>query len=373
MWISLSPKLAEIDFASDLDSLAAIETIWASFSRGEHIVFSDRKTLDHLRDIGLSIPSRGAISSVLARFSELQTLEQCQRFRVLITPSIEQPFLDGPSSWQVPLNHFSQVALVPACILAENLRDATAYVSCATQAIKIRGPKGVKISLTKDSGGGAEISNKLLELEESRRQFVLTVTDTDKTHPNDDSCTPTKKCAATSAHSNWVIGHLELDCSEIENLLPINLIYDSIESSPAAHELSRRLDYLKKFVFNNTNIHKWFDVKNGVKLFRIMTTNINEREREHWEKSSTAISYAFQCTQECQTNHQCSKEKSKECECVLLPGLGDDTLDRFNSHCSAITIQKQCERIKTSANADDWLELGSKIASWGVALERQRS
>jgi hypothetical protein len=373
MWISLSPKLIEIDFINDHESLSAIETIWASFFRGEHIVFSDRKTLSHLLDIGLSLPSRASISSVLARFSELKSLEQWQKFRVYVDPSIEQTNLVASDTWQIPLKHFSKVALVPACILAENLRDATAYLSCAMHALKIRGPKGVKIKLSKDSGGGAEISNKLTELEASRSQFILTVTDTDKTYPNDDSCTPTKKCAEIATKSNWVIKHKELGCSEIENIIPINLINDSIEKSTAIHDLGHRLDYLKKYVFNNSELHKWFDMKNGTKLFRIKTTNINEREREYWKKSATTIANAFQSTPECGANDHCPKTKMKECDCIFLPGLGDDTLDRFNSHCSDITIQKQCERIRTSVNSEDWLELGSIIASWGVALERQRS
>jgi hypothetical protein len=373
MWISLSPKLVEIDFASDYESLSAIETIWASFFRGEHIVFSDRKTLGFLRDIGLSLASRASIGSVLARFSELKSLEQLQKFRVSVDPSIEQPCFLAPSTWQIPLKHFAKVALVPACILAENLRDATAYLNCATHALNICGPKGVKINLSKDSGGGAEISNKLLELEASRRQFILAITDTDKTYPKDDSCIPTKKCAEITTESNWVIHHKELNCSEIENILPVNLITDSIENSSAIHELSNRLDYLRKYVFNNSELHKWFDMKNGTKLFRIKTTNVNEREREHWEKSTTTIARAFECAPECSANDQCPKIKMKECECIFLPGLGDETLDRFNAHCSKITIQKQCERIRTSVNSKDWLELGSMIANWGVALERKRS
>lgn len=373
MWISLSPKLAEIDFTKNQDAVAAIEAIWGSFFRGEHIVFSDRTTLIHLRDAGLSLSSRSSINSVLARFAELQALEKQQLTRVLIDPCITQSSFSTPNTWNIPLIHFSTVALVPACLLGENLRDATAYLNCANHAIKIRGPKGIKVNLTKDSGGGADISNKLLELAENKRQFVLAITDTDKTHPSDAPCSPTKKCAEISAQSNWVILHHELNCSEIENIIPTNLISDSIENSPAAHELSHRLDFLRSNVFKNPDLHKWFDLKNGTKLSRIKSSNNNYKEHEHWKNASKNIASAFECDKKCTTSQECQKSNTKECQCVFLPGLGDDTLDRFNSYCSKTSLNKLCERINTSENSKDWLQLGALVASWGAALERKRS
>lgn len=373
MWISLSPQVAEIDFGGEHDLIAAIETILSSARRGEHIFFADRRTLAHLLSTGFSAPNQAVIKAVQSRYSELASIEAQQIFRVRVDPTIDQPRCHGANIWLVPLRHFASVALVPSCLLAEDLRDATAYLYSAWHAVHIQGTKGIKVNLTKDSGGGAGISKKLAELTESKRQFVLAITDTDKTHPLGACCAPTNKCADIAAHTPWVVEHQILDASEIENILPANLIYDSVEDSDAAHELSERLDFLKMYVFANRDLGRWFDLKNGTKLARVKMTNTNQQERGHWVSAMTSNVDAFECEIGCQTNSECPKITNKECTCTLIPGLGDETLERFNSYCAKLTLQKQSERVRTSTNSAEWLSLGSKIASWGAALEKQRS
>lgn len=373
MWISLSPLVATLDFSDASDSVAAIETILSSARRGEHIVFADRKTLSHLLSLGLSLPNQAVVKSIQSRYSELASIEAQQIFRVKIDPTIQQPHYEGANVWLVPLQHFANVALVPSCVLAEDLRDATAYVTSAQHALLLHGHKGIKVNLTKDSGGGAAIPNKLKDLALSKRQFVLAITDTDKTHPRGACCAPTSKCAAIAAQTSWVVEHQMLDASEIENILPVNLISDSVEDSTAAHALAERLDFLKMNVFKNRELGKWFDLKNGTKLAKIKTTNDNEPEKAHWVNASVPIRNVFGCGIRCQQNAECPEGADKECACLLLPGLGDETLERFNSYCAKLTLHKQCERVRTSVNSADWLSLGSKIASWGAALEKQRS
>ena len=373
MWISLSPLLAEVDFVNDHDSVSAIETILSSFCRGEHIIFADRKTLSHLLTVQLSRPNHAALSSIQARYSELKSIEEEQLYRVVVVPNIMQSRRKTNALWFVPLKHFAIVALVPSCVLAENLRDAIAYVGCAIHAQKILGYRGIRVNLTKDSGGGADIPNKLGDLEKAKRQFVMSVTDTDRTHPFGTVCAPTIKCKAIVDKSSWVTEHQAVEGNEIENILPVNLVYDSIEASDAIHTLEKQLDFLKRTTFVTSSLHKWFDLKSGTKLARIRASNVNEIEREYWVEASKHIELKFCCADECADIQECPKADSRDCTCLLLPGLGGATLDRYNTHCATLTIQKQCERVQTSTNADDWLRLGLRVASWGAALEKQRS
>ncbi len=373
MWISLSSKLADVDFINDNDSTAAIETILFSAFRGEHIVFAKRAIISYLLNVKLSNRSNSALKIIQSRYSELASIEKQQKFKVIIEPNISQSKYIENNIWTVPLLHFSNVALVPSCVLAENLRDATAYIYGANHALKMQGIKGLKVNLTKDSGGGADIPNKFSELIDSKRQFILSITDTDRTHPQGAFCSSSTKCSDISANTNWVVDHRTLDCSEIENILPINLLCDSVENSNAASSLSARLGFLKDTAFNDLNIHKWFDLKNGTTFAKKTEINNNEAERNYWISSTSSIKTPFHIGTECTKNQQCSKNNHKDCVCILFPGLGDGTLDRFNSYCASITIQKQYERVKTSLNSADWLKLGSIVASWGVALEKQRS
>jgi hypothetical protein len=373
MWITLSPQLTEVDFVNHQDSVAAIETILFSAFRGEHIVFAKRGILSYLLTLDLSNRSKSAIRNIQSRHAELASIEKLQKFRVIIKSNITHSTYIENNIWTVPLLHFSNVALVPSCVLAENLRDAKAYINGAHHALHMQGIKGLRVNLTKDSGGGTDTPNKFNELIDSRRQFVIAITDTDKTHPHGACCSSSTKCADISADSNWVVDHYNLDCSEIENILPINLLCDSIENSDAAPDLSEKLDFLKNNVFTDPSIHKWFDLKNGMALSKKKTINNNEAERNYWISTTTSIQSVFQYGAECLDKQQCLKNTQKECECILFPGLGNGTLDRFNTHCDSMSVPKQCERIKTSSNSGDWLELGSIVASWGIALEKQRS
>jgi hypothetical protein len=373
MWISLSPSVAEIDFNNDINATAAIEELFSSAHRGDHIVFSDRDTLKRLLLVKLSVVSHSGISALLSQFAFIASLESLQKFRVIIDPTASKIANQTSNIWRMPLHHFSKVALVPSCILAENLRDARAYINSAHHANSLSKIKGVRITLTKDSGGGADISNKFTDLINDKRQFIIAITDTDKTHPNDSSCAATKKCVDLSANSKWVTHHIELPCSEIENFLPINLLSDSVTETPSKSQLAEQLAFLNKSTFKDPDLHKWFDAKNGTKLSRIKENNLNEPERSHWKKSIILNNNFFQCKQECFNSIDCPINAIKDCECILIPGLGSETLDRFNDHCKNISIQKQCERVKTSNNAADWLDLGALLASWGIALEKQRS
>lgn len=374
MWITISPIAGDIDYTTDHESAAAMEQIIGSANRGEHIVFADRVTLQKLLSANLSNVTQATIRSINTRYPELASIERTQIYKVFIDPTINKPIRKSDFNWNIPLSHFSKVALIPAVILAENLRDASAFVQCAMHANYLNGMKGLKVTLTKDSGGGADIPTKFHDLISTERQFTLAVTDTDKTYPSANPCAPTSKCADLAKNSAWVANHVQLDGFEIENILPTNLLRDSITNSAAFHDLCNEIAFIDERMSAKPDSYRWCDLKLGTKFSRTKSNNTNAEERQHWRDTIEINQLeGFQVSSTCTASEECPKSNARDCECILTPGLGSETLERFNTYCKTLSIQKQCERVRTSANGNDWLKLGEKIASWGAALEKQRS
>lgn len=376
MWITIAPEVAKIDFNSNHDAIFAIEQIFSSSRRGENVVFSNRETLKSLLNIGLSSATIANIKSIESKIPELTGLESQQKFRVLIDSSItpSKTTIGISNVWKIPLLHFSNVALLPSRVLAENTRDAKTYIQSAQHAHRLRGPSGFRIALTTDSGGGADIPTKLKTLMEERREFILTITDTDKTHPGATACAPTQKCSQLTTDSQWVCNHIALNCFEIENILPINLLLDSVVNSDSAPDLANQACFIHEKIAPSGDIYKWIDLKLGSKLFKKLDTNQNQQERSYWnqEIQNKGIN-PFKLDHHCLLAGGCSRGTEKACECFISPGLGNDTLDRYNNYCGTLSYPKQVERAKTSTNISDWISLGESVASWGIAFEKQRS
>ncbi|MFI5445007.1 hypothetical protein [Polaromonas sp. UC242_47] len=373
MWIELSPDLENIDFAADNDALAALENILSSVFRGEHVLVGNRKTLESFQKAALSGHSKAVLRSVINRLPELLSLSELQVFKVTLRAELDITQQPEKNHWHVPLRHFSNVALVPASVLCENLRDASALLGCATHFHIEFNPRGLRISLTEDGGGGAEIAPTLEKKMRDARQFVMALTDTDRSHPDAAACLPTQKCEAIADKGSWVAAHVPLPCREIENILPINLLSDSTQASDARFATSDQLQYLQKNVFENSTIHLWADLKLGTKLSLCCESNVDQTERDFWRKASERIPHPFKAGKDCAIG-KCPKiQGQKDCECLLAPGLGEKMLERFLEHTQTISMHKQVERIRTSSNSELWFELGKKVANWGIALEKLRA
>lgn len=376
MWITIASEIARIDFDINHEAISAIEQIFSSSRRGEHVVFSNRETLRTLQTIGLSAPTLAHVKFIETRVPELTELEKQQRFRIIIDLSNapSKAVMGSSKVWSIPLLHFSNVAMVPSCVLAENTRDAIAYLQSATHAHKLRGPNGLRISLTTDSGGGADIPKKLKTLIDEEREFILTVTDTDKTHPEATECASTKKCSNLTNEAKWACDHIALNCFEIENILPSNLLLDSIHNSNSAPDLAHPASFIHEKIASKGDIYRWLDLKLGTKLFRKFEKNCNTQERSYWQEEIQKCGIiAFKSDHDCAAEEDCSQSNERACKCLISPGLGDDTLDRYNSYCMTISLQKQIERAKTSTNISDWLNVGECVACWGIAFDKQRS
>lgn len=373
MWISLSNLIKTNAIKEDIHKLAALEHIISSAFRGENFVFADRKTLQELIALPLSLPSIATLKHILLRHSEFSSLESALKYKVSVSESNNKPKRISKHEWEVPLLHFSNRAVTSAQVIGENASDAEALIHSAKQALKKDKINLAKVALTPSNGGGSDTPNTIIPIKEQQNTFLLIVTDTDKSHPNAQQSLTSSRCEEISQNSDWTIEHIALECFEIENLLPTNLVIDSIEESDAKYELSERLTYYKNTAFQQPAIFKWIDTKEGVKVWRARDNNKNNQEQSYWKQSEKAIGKCFQLQAACTKSNECPKNAQNECQCFHFPSLGSDTLDRFVNYCNRLSVQKASERAATSANGTDWFELGRRIASWGIAPERIRA
>ncbi|MBK8073665.1 MAG: hypothetical protein IPK34_17330 [Ramlibacter sp.] len=308
--------MKEVDYGVDQDATAAIEQVFSSVFRGEHVVVGSRSLLEYLATKQWSIASRAALTGILARLSELRSISGLQQYKVVLSSESDSQISKiSPGIWKVPIHHFSNVALTPSCVVAENIRDANALEICANHFHMENGAKGLRVSLVKEGSGGPEVVTAMKQKITDKRQFVLSVTDTDKSNPASPECPTSSKCSSLSKMGNWVAEHVSVHGREIENALPQNLFRDSEENSDAWIDNSSSWDFLEHRVFPEDDVANWVDLKKGTFLVRTSAVNTDEADRAYWGAAANAIAEPFHSSKECIDGHCCKDMKS--CKCVL--------------------------------------------------------
>lgn len=370
MWIEIADDVQTLDVQHDLAASAALESVLSSAFRGEHVVVATRPTIEYLLKQGLTRASEAVLRHVAVKLPELRALKQAQTFVVELSANSPANKRTSPFTWRIPLKHFSTVALVPSALLGENLRDARIFELCGQHYMLSSKLRGIGICLTTEGAGGPEVVPSLKKKSSDQRQFVLALTDTDKSHPAGSTCAPTRKCQSYAIACTWVIHHIGLECRELENALPQNLLVDSTHEIGGA-TLSAQIAHLEQYAFENDAVWRWADMKLGTSYFLAKEENSDEAERMHWAEADMTVK-PYLCSDACEAEY-CRYAELDKCECLLLPGLGDKVLDRFLAHSDSTSLHKQSERVGTSPNRSYWLELGMKVSHWGVAFNKFRA
>jgi len=357
MWIELSDALPEAFPNPSVQICSVFEAIASASFHGRHVLYGSRKTLSWLLAQELGQPAKAAISRALSTVAERGAIREEIMSRLTIEAS-GQVSMDPAGHWHAPLAALVGVSFEMGEILAENLRDAEALQIAAEHFKKERRLAGLAVAASAHNGGGAEILHCFEHAVSQRRRFTLAVTDSDKDHPDASAGAPSRGCAISFADAGWICKHVELPCREIENLLPFNLVADSVTGHPQSAELKDSVAAIMQAAARQADVLKYADLKDGTPG-RLALDLQHPLRANYWANLSKACELgAMICETECAQN---------PCACNLLPGLGPQLLQRFLDHCSQISVPKQIERMKTSHLSETWLQIGKEVFDWTLA------
>lgn len=363
MWLEVDESLVDLYPTLNESQCAAFEAIALSVFHGKNSLFAKKRTLDWMMGQGLSKPAKSVCLKIKNRLSEYSSLRDIIESKIIIIDSYNDVEIDEYGFWKLPLNVLENNPVTTCALLAENLSDADIYLIAAEHYKKYKKINGLVTSLTPIGGGGNQIYPAFMRFVERKEGFCLSITDTDRDYPLAESNDTSKNCKILAEERRWIAAHMDVPARELENILPINLVEDAIFEDRGAVDLHRRFEKIKEKVAGNPVALLYCDLKMGTKFSWSSNLHGNEEKERFWKTFLDSKNPPLT---------GCGNNCGDQCECLMIDSLGERVADKFLDFCRKNSIQKQYERMKTSSNADQWLEIGRAVFNWGVATPRSR-
>ncbi|MEX8192356.1 hypothetical protein [Comamonas guangdongensis] len=360
MWIEIDDSVSENMESANLRQCAVIESIALSVFHGKHVFYAKNKTLNWLCKQDIGGVSKSIFKKVSSRLSELGSIRPNIGVRlILIFESDVFKYEDG--EWIISFSFFESNQIQMGCLLAENLDDANIYL-LAAKHYKINSKlKTLDINLTALGAGGSQILPSFEDAINEKNYFCLAITDTDKDYPGANSNIVSRRCNAVAQQRVWIAEHLDVPARELENVLPLGLIADAINSDAGAVDLHERLNAVKIRIGDDLEPFLYCDLKLGTKFKLIKDADQNKSA--YWKEFVRRKNIS---------NLMCGDECGDNCSCQMISPLSETIANIFLEFCKKITINKQYERVKVSENSTQWLAIGKTVFDWGVALPKAR-
>lgn len=363
MWLELDDDIALAHVIPSIEICAVLESIALSSLVGKHVLYGSRDILKWMGEQELSRAAKATISRAHSRVAEYGALRSQVDVKVVIHgPPLE--IYSHDNVWHISISSLVGDALAGADLLVENLSDGEAYKIAAQHYIKSVKLNGVRSFVELRNGGGNEIIRCFRAAIDRKNGFTLAVTDGDVEYPEGAEGASSRLCKEMADAQNWVSRHQKLPCREIENLLPFNLLDDSIiDALPETTDLIPRLEKLKQAIRIRPEVHKYTDFKKSTVGYFCTDSDVNEIRRSFWKSVVNSIGAVSSvgCEGHCRVGDH------RECECKVIEGVGEQTLVRFLEYCQKISVTKQFERMHTSSNKEGWLQMGRAVFMWGMA------
>lgn len=365
MWIELSDSLPDAFPEIDLNSCAVLQAIADASFHGRHVLYGANATLSWLHRQDLSGPAKAAISRAKANAAVKGAMRQDVRTKLIIEAVDGPIYRDAQGNWHAPIQRLTSVPMLKAEVLAENTRDVFALRYAALHYKRVNNFSSLDVALMAHNGGGTEILNCFRQTLAAREKFTCVVTDSDRDHPDATSGHISRSCAVESERANWICMHFELPSREIENILPFNLVQDSVTASAQNADLFQSLGDIAQVANKRPDILKYMDMKNGTSGANALALEGNVDRRDFWS----------QVVNDCELKNMVCDDVCNlhPCQCRIVPGLGPQVLQRFLDYCEVVSLPKQIERMKTSAHWEDWLNVGAQVFDWAQADQPMRA
>jgi len=372
-------RLPELTGAPGL--LDALTNLALGHRAGAHIVSGPLRVLAELIR-ALSGDAQGIFRQIKARHLDLGTLRDHVTHLVVVEPEadaeVREERVGEQTRVHVPYTYFEDLGrAAPARLIAEDRDDATIY-AVAAEGYVFRSPevRGMCVALQTYGGGGQNMADALRD--HARHGFTLCIADSDRRWPGapEGGTALGLRRARRELSRDHVIDVLVLPCHELENLLPAQLVVDSLEPGD---ERGFRAACLKAqglgFLGAVAPLHH-LDLKSGLRFRDVRDAAPRPPEQaflaEVFEghRGRAPVPAGGWCDGE----PECADRDA--CRCVLFEGLGGKVVQHVVKRVRAgLSPQKsaECFFAGTLTCAPAWVDLGRRIFSWGCAYKCARA
>lgn len=312
MWIELDNTI--IDYLNKVNNprdigIFALEQMFASMRKYQHIVFASRNILAALEDNVFF--SRGTCDFIRVlgdHYTEIYSgLRNKIKHKIIVSPSQSQICRLG-DNYLVPLQRMSDI--YKSRLLVENESDGTLLLDISNYFLhKDNMDSWYGICFENNAYSGSGAGRKISELTKSDT-IIICFVDSDKSFDKDQSGASSKgaKNEYKRHKDNHVIELYEYNVREKENLIP-----------PSWYQaVSEDRNKLIEILCENLSEYWYFDVKDGIKLKKYKDSNW----RRHYEE----------IVKKCIAANICKINEIEEPteNDIVIEGIGDKLVERVD-------------------------------------------
>ena len=350
-----------IDDEEYIDFLTILAYSWKA---GEHLVFASKDVLDFLSTWE---PLGERVRAIYRKIrSELPQLKSYYDF---FTVQIEVVSNDIAASRmsrgrveviRIPVQQFSNISgLQRTILLTENQQDAIFYKYIAQAYIAKRRVR-VNLHYITRGGGGSTISDEYQEIQNAQNALCICLLDSDKKSPEHRNGNTAKGVEQVNDPDALLTDFFIIKARDVENLIPIPAIWEVIHGN--SQELAATvIETIAKGEESDALLY--LDMKKGLKLGEILLEP-RSAFSTYWSQIYSLIRHLIVQQISCDDEPRC--RSVNECDCIVVPPLGDHLLVQVNQYFEKLTAHKIAELVDNKL-WPAWDEIGALVTAWGCA------
>ncbi|PDW04710.1 hypothetical protein [Candidatus Viridilinea mediisalina] len=363
MLIVLDPSLIDLIRSSPaihLDAVSALENIAQARRAGKNLVFADHDTLAFLKSYQeISAPARDVFANLYRRRPQSKSLLDGMAWHVRVVAGVDELRIirDGNNIISVSFQYFADNPVLSSKItlLTENSLDGKVFEQIARYYLYSKSLGHVRLAYDPHGGGGQTTGDEFANIQQAKDRLCLCIVDSDRQIPN-GSLGSTAKYLLDKRDSTLPFCHIHvLPVRELENIMPIELYRRLADKDVNRRDMFNNLKKMRELGL--IDAIKYIDVKKGMRLFDLRCKNQNDSKYKFWSHIFSSLELQI----ECYSNKIC--EKREHCECTVIAGMGDKTLEVTLKALEQIRDADLKELMEDYCQAY-WDELGSLFVSW---------
>lgn len=313
------PSLILININSHIH-IRALENLLGAYQSRQHLVFSPMKELRALSSLvgpHLSAPSRAMLQTMLNNAVEQKQFVDSLEYKVVVFIDSARPQISRNGKvWHVSLDFIADSGILQSAFIGENELDAQLFLLLAElYRIKYKF-RGYGIRGRPKGGGGSTLPGEIETYLKVERSPCLSISDSDKFHPNADVSDTVKKCTKIVQEQHRIVEYIWLEEREVENLLPWKILEKIVD-------VSTFLDACDGLFARNPTVLPYADLKHGVGLRWIKCRDVPTRK--FWQTVENGLERNMKS---CMTCKGSMPEGDLTCRCTHIGGFGPALLDK---------------------------------------------
>ncbi len=362
MLIFIHPSITNEDLRLNFDAIIGLNQIFESFFRGQHYVAGDRKTLIYLAKCPhIPTSTKTIVNKIISNYSTYTSITSSITNKIVAKINEPKfPIRSNDNEWEVSIEYLGKTGISKTNLIAENLTDADAYINAARHYL-INNKLGGTICAEKIAGGGSTTPNVFRNQTINEKKWCLCITDGDKNYPGHKSSNMANSCEKVSNENHSISAHKSIEAKEVENIIPLKLIDDSI---PSTHTYQWE-EHKNRFFPLNVNGHLFCDLKKGTSYRDINHMHADTPERLFWDELISKAIPSLKINTAC--NEYCQNEKTEACCCNISHGYGDNLLSEIVRNLKESTPHAVEKKIRNDPLFTQWLQIGEIVFNWVCA------